>query len=40
MVMQMAGTGARATALFLALMMAAAIAAMSVVSVHSIIKKA
>ena len=40
MVMQMAGTGARGTALFLALMMAAAIAAMSVVSVHSIIKKA
>jgi hypothetical protein len=39
MVMQMAGTGARGTALFLALMMAAAIAAMSVVSVHSIIKK-
>jgi hypothetical protein len=39
MVMQMAGTGARSTALFLALMMAAAIAAMSVVSVHSIIKK-
>jgi hypothetical protein len=40
MVMQMAGTSARGTALFLALMMAAAIAAMSVVSVHSIIKKA
>ena len=40
MVMQMAGTTARGTALFLALMMAAAIAAMSVVSVHSIIKKA
>jgi len=39
MVMQMAGTSARGTALFLALMMAAAIAAMSVVSVHSIIKK-
>jgi len=39
MVMQMAGTGARGTALFLALMMAAAIAAMSLVSVHSIIKK-
>jgi len=39
MIMQMAGTGARGTALFLALMMAAAIAAMSVVSVHSIIKK-
>lgn len=40
MIMQMAGTGARGTALFLALMMAAAIAAMSVVSVHSMIKKA
>lgn len=36
MVMQMAGTEARPTALFLALMMAAIIAALSVVSIHSI----
>lgn len=36
MVMQMAGTEARPTALFLAIMMAAIIAALSVVSIHSI----